>query len=177
MRWVLKVIAGDIRALIAVPLFAAFMVLTVGAALAEHYTRFGDSSPVGGTEEHEIQIIVASMPAKVDTKSVASVCNATVSIEVFDVKKLGSAPVAALTKVSLSAGASLRLIHVFAPQGPEKRQDVVVRVTLTPDVTGTTIAAYTSICSHVGSTQTIVTATGASIGLIPLLMIGQATVE
>ena len=165
MKWLFKVIAGGARALIPVPLLAAFMVLAVASAQASNIKSYSDSAPLGGPAEHEVQIIVASMPPTVDNSAVGSViCNATVSIEVFDVKKLGGEPVAALTDARIAAGESLSLTHPFEPGVGDRRQDVVVRVTLTPEPNiGMRFAAHASICSFIGSAQTIDRATGDTI--------------
>lgn len=69
---------------------------------------------------------------------------------------------AALTDAPISTGESLKLTHVLEPGAGDQRQNVVVRVTLTPAPNvGTSLAVYTSICAHVASAQLVDTATGA----------------
>ena len=164
MKWILKVIAGGARALVPVPLLAAFMVLAAGSAQAQNSNFTGDSPPIGGTEASELHVIVAAMGPRIAIDPLgAVVCNAIFNVEVRDTKDLGGDPVATVTDALVSAGGKLMLTHVFAPSGGDQRQDVVIRVTLTaaPNV-ATSLAAFRSICSFVGSAQVVDTASGAT---------------
>lgn len=90
MKWILEVIAGGVRALFPVPLLAAFMIFAAGSAQAQNSSFIGDSPPMGGTAAHELHVIVAAMKPRIGIGALgAVVCDATFSVEVFDVKTLG----------------------------------------------------------------------------------------